>query len=69
MLGRQGRISVVLVGGVQLIILGIMGEYLGRLFLESKKRPTYVIRAASKGPEEHEDHHPSRRLRNHPGVD
>lgn len=36
--------SVLLIGGVQLLILGIMGIYLGRLFLQSKARPQYVIR-------------------------
>jgi len=36
-------ISVLFLGGIQLIILGIFGEYLGKLFLESKKRPLYII--------------------------
>ena len=40
-------VLVVLVGGVQLVILGIIGEYLGKVFLESKKRPHYIVRESN----------------------
>lgn len=35
---------VTLLGGVQLIFLGIIGEYLGRMFEESKRRPLYLMK-------------------------
>jgi dolichol-phosphate mannosyltransferase len=33
-----------LLGGIQLLTLGVVGEYLGRLFLSSLNRPSFVIR-------------------------
>jgi len=35
--------ATLLISGVQLVMLGILGEYLGRLFLEVKGRPIYVV--------------------------
>jgi dolichol-phosphate mannosyltransferase len=40
-------VSVLLFGGIQMLLLGIIGEYLGRLFIESKRRPDYIIREKS----------------------
>src|SRR3546814_268898 len=34
---------VLILGSVQLIVLGVMGEYLGRLYMESKSRPLFII--------------------------
>ncbi len=39
--------SILLLGGIQLIILGIIGEYLGKLFMSAKNRPNYIIREHS----------------------
>lgn len=36
-------VTIIFFGGVQLFSVGIMGEYIGRTFMEAKKRPIFVI--------------------------
>jgi dolichol-phosphate mannosyltransferase len=43
--GWASTMAVVLVlGSAQLLILGVIGEYLGRMYMESKRRPLFIVR-------------------------
>jgi glycosyltransferase involved in cell wall biosynthesis len=43
--GYPSLVSIILfIGGIQLFFLGIIGEYLGRVFNESKFRPLYLVK-------------------------
>jgi dolichol-phosphate mannosyltransferase len=49
------HILVLLVGGIQLLFLGVLGEYLARDYDETKRRPVYVIgRPPRVAPDAHE---------------
>ena len=39
----SGVLCVCLLGGIQLLSIGVIGEYIGKIYLESKHRPRYII--------------------------
>ena len=37
-------VAVLFIGSLQLVSIGVLGEYIGRIYMETKRRPTYIVR-------------------------
>ena len=47
---------VCFMGGVQLVCLGVIGEYIGKIYMETKARPRYIISERTWAPYERKYH-------------
>lgn len=54
--GWPSLVSILLfVGGLQLLCLGIIGKYIGKIFMETKNRPVYIVKETEKSRKKKED--------------
>ena len=48
-------VVVLMLGGIQLAVIGIVGEYLGRLYIETKRRPLFIIQEIARSANDRTD--------------
>ena len=46
---------MIFLGGIQMLCLGVLGQYMSRMYTEMKQRPLYIIRETSEDNENDED--------------